>query len=146
MRIVRQVNRRGMKSLTMEDHRIYSLCLDAMLSEVPALTYAEIREIFLFIENSMHYYLELCAEGKRAGSSYEGCMENLLFLVSYLLHYYYPKVRKEYLERLYDQAIHIEHFRPVDPAGYLDYEIGTGLLEKLRFYMDYYYAPSALLK
>ncbi len=140
MRIVRLVNQYGQERLTKEDRLIYTQCLDVLICENMEFTYAEIKEIFAFIENSMHYYLRICAAKLLPRSAYEGCMENLLFLTGYLLHFYLPKVKKDYMVSLYDLAVHTGRFQPLDPEEYLDYVIRTGLLEKICFYIDYYYA------
>lgn len=139
LRLIRSAERNEAGRFTEEEHENYMICLDRMLVEVMDLSIREVNEVFRFIENSMRFYLTLCAKQSRPQKTYEGCMENLLFLVEYLLQYNLMKVKKIHLLKLYDIALHIERFQPKDPAELIEYEIKTGLLEKIHFYIDYYF-------
>ena len=139
LRLISSAERNEAGRLTKEEHENYMICLDRMLVEVMDLSIREVNEVFRFIESSMRFYLTLCAKQIRPQKTYEGCMENLLFLVEYLLQYNLMKVKKIQLLKLYDIALHIERFHPKDPAELIEYEIRTGLLEKIHFYIDYYF-------
>lgn len=81
-----------------------------------------------FTEHERNMYLE-CFER----------MENLIFLTGYLLHYHFPRVKEEDVKHLYELAVAIDRFKPYEPAELIEYEIDSGLLENLYFFIEYYY-------
>ncbi|MBO4903498.1 MAG: hypothetical protein J5518_11975 [Lachnospiraceae bacterium] len=136
----RNARRKGDGSLSEEERRLYLQILDELVLVVPALSCREIADIFGYIERSVIFFLTVCAKRKMPENRYEGCMENLLFLMEYLLHYFSHRVRKRDLLRLYEIAIHPERFRPVSMTELIRYEINTGLPEKIHFSMEYYFS------
>ena len=127
------------EELTDRERALYLDFLENLMNEVPVLSNRDVQDIFSFIERSVRFYLTVCARRKRKRNTYEGCMENLLFLTDYLMHYYSAKISKNNLLRLYDLAVHIERLKPLDTAEVLRYEIETGLPEKIHFLIEYYY-------
>ena len=139
MHMFRNSRKRGDGRLTETERNIYLECLNRMENEWIDFSNREIHETFAFIERSIAFYLTLCAKRIRPRETYEGCMENLLFLTGYLLHYHFPRVREEDLRRLYDLAVAIGRFEAYDTAELIEYEIDTKLPETLYFYLEYYY-------
>ncbi|MBQ7581918.1 MAG: hypothetical protein IJU25_03775 [Lachnospiraceae bacterium] len=126
--------------LTKREHETYLEILDEWTQAVPDITGREMQIVLSFIERQIRYYLNVCAKRKMRAALYEGCMENLLFLLGYLLHFYFWKVGKNYLQKLYDMATGIDALQPVCYAEVADYVIRTGLAAKIHFFMDYYFS------
>jgi hypothetical protein len=139
MTVFRNGRKKEDGGLTENERNLYLECLGRMENEWNDFSHKEIHEIFGFIERSIAFYLTQCAGRIRPRETYEGCMENLLFLAGYLLHYHFPRVQKEDLMRLYDLAVGIKRFEPCDTAELIEYEIDSGLLENLYFFLEYYY-------
>ena len=126
--------------LTKEEKGFYLQMLNEWLVEVPDIRPKEMPPVIAFIEGQIRYYLMVCAKRKRPPGSYEGCMENLIFMLEYLLHFYFWKVGKSTLLRIYEMGVEIEKLEPICYAEVADYVIRTGLLMKLQFFIDYYFS------
>ena len=130
---------KGENGLSKEEHRTYLNILDDWLMEVPVIRDQEMQIVLAFIDRMIRYYLIVCAKRIRPAGSYEGCMENLIFLIGYLLHYYFWKVGKEYLQEIYALSIRINDLNPCSYAEVADYVIHTGLPTKIHFFIEYYF-------
>ena len=139
LRFLRTARTNGRGAFTKEERERYLAWLDLCIRTPMDFSRYEIQIIFAYIERSMVFYLNICARGLLPRDSYRGCMENLIFLTGYLLHYYRYRVSKENLESLSRIASDTARFAPVDINEWAAYLADTGVLKNIHFFMDYYY-------
>ena len=127
------------RGLTKTERGFYLQLLEEWMVQMPDIRQTDMPVVIGFIERLIRYYLIVCAQRRRKSGTYEGCMENLLFLLNLLLHHYSFRIDKERVEKLYKMAIDIKALKPICYAEVADYVIRTELLQKLQFFLEYYY-------
>lgn len=132
----------GLGLFTAEEKEQYLKWLDMLIEEPPKFSRKEIIIICHYINRSMGLYLRLtglCGKINSIRIIYDGCMENLLFILDFILNRYYYFVSRKYIEGLYKKALNFVRFSPFFQKELIAYEIETGLVEKIYFYLEYYY-------
>lgn len=137
-----RVRRKPFEYFDREERRKYVMWLDILINDSPRLTPKDVSVICRYINRSTGFYLFLAgAYGNLNGVrlKYEGCMENLIFLLDYIMYWYSRYVPKKYIEKLYSKTLNIVRFCPFPQKPMVEYLIDTGLIEKIHFYLEYYY-------
>lgn len=121
---------------------LYLSWLERMIESPPRFNKHEVRVIRRYINRSIGFYLHLTGMCGRIGKiriRYDGCMENILFLLDFIIYRYGDHIPREYIERIYSKSLNLVRFCPYSQKELIEYEIDTGLLEKIHFYLEYYY-------
>ena len=139
---LKNARRGGLGLFTREEKERYLMWLDMLIKEPPKFSKREILIICHYINRSIGLYLHITGLFGKVNSVkviYDGCMENLIFILEYILDRYYYFISREYIEGLYKKALNIVRFNPFFQKELIAYEIDTGLVEKIHFYLEYYY-------
>lgn len=140
---LQNARRGGNMLFSQTDRKEYLMWLDTLIYDPPRFNRREVRTISRYINRSIGFYLHLtgiCGYIGRVRIKYEGCMENLIFLLDFLMYKYYFYISKEYIENIYKKSLNLVRFCPKSPQKLIEYEIDTGLLEKIHFYLEYYFS------
>lgn len=125
---------------TKEEKDKYENWLDEMISEEPLFNMQELLTILRFIYRSIIYLTEISAREILKREQYTGCMENLIFLINYLLHYQYQQeLLKKYLIRFIKLTSDLTGYSPAEKRKIEQYYTENEIREKIHFYMAYYY-------
>ena len=122
-----------------QEKDLYQNWLDELLYDVPRLNQDEVDLICDFIRTSISHLTEICEGTRLKRSQYAGCMENLNFLVEYLMHHYAYKVGKTRLQGLLIQLKNPRHTTGEGLQRIRRYYRETRIEENIRFYLEYYY-------
>lgn len=140
---LKHARRGGLGLFTRDEKLRYLAWLDMLIENPPKLNKREVRIIGSYISRSIGLYLRLtglCGKIGKITVRYDGCMENLIFMLEFMLHRYYYYIPREYLEKLYSKSLNVVRFCPFSQKELIEYEIDTGLVEKIHFYLEYYYS------
>ncbi len=128
-----------------EEKKIYEKWLDGLIEQPMYFCDSEIETVWSFVVRSVKNLSDICIEDRIPEQKYRGCMENAIFLMEYLLHYYHQRVKRDRLEdviRITKEKLEQAEER-VKKYHYTNrlvkYYKQTGLVEKIQFYLEYYF-------
>lgn len=127
-----------------KDKDRYLKWLDLLIYNPPRLSEYDVKVISRYINRAIGFYLHLfgmCGFIGKIRVKFDGCMENIIFLLDYIMYGYSQFISKKYMERLYSKSLNLIRFCPLSLSkeNLIEYEIDTGLIEKIHFYLEYYF-------
>lgn len=139
---LRKSRRSGTGIFSKKQREKYLGWLDILISNPPRLSENEVKVISRYINRSIGFYLHLFGACGFIGNirvKFEGCMENIVFLLDYVMYGYSHYIPRKYMEKLYNKSLNLVRFCPISKEKLIEYEIDTGLIEKIHFYLEYYF-------